>query len=160
MHQRFSPQAARRDISAVATRSQLRPDEIFGDIFAACEEKAEATIGAGDNPLAVTDSVDGFADTIGNHLGMFDVVRSRVDHARQQDEIHRQRVPAECCVSVLAVRIGKLETQRADARSVQHGESVLERHVVDVLFFPIPPTAMQPDAVAWDVCYGLVQAAM
>src|SRR5476651_653161 len=72
------PQALSCDIRAFAAAPEFGPDHVLGHHRVA-REGAEAAVARRDDPAAVAHGVDRFADAVGDHLGMLDVVGRGID---------------------------------------------------------------------------------
>src|SRR6516165_9730406 len=81
-------QALRCEPGAVAQARELCPNHVFRDAPPA-GRGVEATVGAGENPLAIADHRGHAFDAIRDHLRVLDKISQAVDHAGNEDLILR-----------------------------------------------------------------------
>src|ERR1700755_2536975 len=134
----LAPEPLRRKVSALAHGPELRPDDAGGDPFAP-REGAKPAIRRSDDPLAVADRSHSLLDAARNHFRMFDEIAGRLDHARDQDHVLRERMLLEGRIFMLVARVGELDRQRPGPGLVENREHLRERDVVDVRTFPVAP---------------------
>ena len=107
----------RREVGARAHRAQLRPHDFLCD-FPESRRSLEAAIGPRHHPPRIADRIGRALQPLGDNLVMLDVIGLRIDHARHQAHVLRQRELLEASVFVLMPRVGRLQHQRADVRVV------------------------------------------
>src|SRR5215831_15740411 len=84
----LAPETGASNGSTFHQRPQLRPDDTLGhEVPSSVGPKP--TIRTGNHPAPIPHGIDGLIEAIGHHFGMFDIIGSRIDYARQEE--HRVR---------------------------------------------------------------------
>ena len=132
-----------------AERAQLLPHDLVRHL-AESRRGVEAAVGAGEDAPRVAHGDGGALEALGDHLGMLDVVRRRVDHAGDERRSAESRLRREHAVLVGVARVRHRQHERARAGLEHPRQDLLERHVEVVRPLVVAPADVQAHALRGD----------